>query len=205
MGKTKRIIAAVMAALMTMSSSALIPANAVNETVNVSLQSVSENESKEYTFNEINAMTTEDVVNLFTEKGLNKDNGYKVYGQGNDAEYVYCFSWNVYLFSEDFLSNRTVEEILTDYAPPQDGDCLYDKGESLWDTDRIVSALALYGIMIINGLEMQQLHIDRNINYIPYKNETDNEIKKHEEMINDNYKQIYDMINGAKKIWGDNI
>lgn len=62
-----------------------------------------------------------------------------------------------------------------------------------------------YGIMIINGLEMQQLHIDRNINYIPYKNETDNEIKKHEEMINDNYKQIYDMINGAKKIWGDNI
>lgn len=143
MRKTKRIIAAVMAALMTMSSSALIPANAVDEPVNVSMQSVSETESKEYTFNEINAMTTEDVVNLFTEKGLNKDNGYTVYGQGNDAEYVYCFSWNVYLFSDDFLSNRTVEEILTDYAPPQDGDCLYDKGESLWDTDRIVSALAL--------------------------------------------------------------
>lgn len=143
MRKTKRIIAAVTVALMTMSSSALIPANAVDEPVNVSLQSVSETESKEYTFNEINAMTTEDVVNLFTEKGLNKDNGYKVYGQGNDAEYVYCFSWNVYLFSDDFLSNRTVEEILTDYAPSQDGDCLYDKGESLWDTDRIVSALAL--------------------------------------------------------------
>ncbi|MCR4639902.1 hypothetical protein [Ruminococcus sp.] len=143
MGKTKRIIAAVTAALMTMNSSALIQANAVDETVNISLQSVSETESKEYTFNEINAMTTEDVVNLFTEKGLDKDNGYKVYGQGNDAEYVYCFSWNVYLFSEDFLSNRTVEEILTDYAPSQDGDCLYDKGESLWDTNRIVSALAL--------------------------------------------------------------
>ena len=143
MRKTKRIIAAVTVALMTMSSSALIPANAVDEPVNVSLQSVSETESKEYTFNKINAMTTEDVVNLFTEKGLNKDNGYKVYGQGNDAEYVYCFSWNVYLFSDDFLSNRTVEEILTDYAPSQDGDCLYDKGESLWDTDRIVSALAL--------------------------------------------------------------
>lgn len=143
MSKTKRIIAALTAALMTMSSSALIPANAVDEPVNVSLQSVSETESKEYSFNEINAMTTEDVVNLFTEKGLNKDNGYKVYGQGDDAEYVYCFSWNVYLFSDDFLSDRTVEEILTDYAPSQDGDCLYDKGESLWDTDRIVSALAL--------------------------------------------------------------
>jgi hypothetical protein len=143
MSKTKRIIAAVTATFMTMSSSAVISANAVEETVNVSLLSSSENEFIEYTFNDIYAMTTEEVISLFAEKGLTKDNGYYVYGQGDDAEYVYCFSWNVYLFSDDFLSDRTVEEILTDYAPSQDGDCLYDKGESLWDTDRIVSALAL--------------------------------------------------------------
>ena len=143
MSKTKRIIAAVTAALMTISSSALIQANAVEETLNVSLMSSSKNETKEYNFNDIYAMTTEEVLSLFAEKGLTKDKGYYVYGQGDDAEYVYCFSWNVYLFSEDFLSDRTVEKILNDYTPYQDVDCLYDKGESLWDTDRIVSALAL--------------------------------------------------------------
>ncbi|WP_295073495.1 dockerin type I repeat-containing protein [Ruminococcus sp.] len=143
MSKTKRIIAAVTATFMTMSSSAVISANAVEETVNVSLLSSSENEFIEYTFNDIYAMTTEEVISLFAEKGLTKDNGYYVYGQGDDAEYVYCSSWNVCMFSEDFLSDRTVEEILTDYIPYQHGDCSYDKGESLWDEDRIVSALAL--------------------------------------------------------------
>ena len=143
MSKTKRIIAALTATLMTMSSSAVISANAVEETVNVSLLSSSENEFIEYTFNDIYAMTTEEVISLFAEKGLTKDNGYYVYGQGDDAEYVYCSSWNVCMFSEDFLSDRTVEEILTDYIPYQHGDCMYDKGESLWDSDRIVSSLAL--------------------------------------------------------------
>ena len=143
MSKTIKMIAALTAALMTISSSALIQANAVEETLNVSLMSSSENETKEYNFNDIYAMATEEVLSLFAEKGLTKDKGYYVYGQGDDAEYVYCFSWNVYLFSEDFLSDRTVEEILNDYTPYQDVDCLYDKGESLWDTDRIVSALAL--------------------------------------------------------------
>ncbi|SHM60888.1 hypothetical protein [Ruminococcus flavefaciens] len=103
----------------------------------------SPNSSKGYSFNDIFAMTTEEVQALFNEKGLTVDNGYHVYGQGNDAEYVYCFSWDVHLFSEDYLSDKTVEEILTDYPPHQSGGCLYDKGESLWDTDRIVSALAL--------------------------------------------------------------
>ena len=109
MSKTKRIIAALTATLMTMSSSAVISANAVEETVNVSLLSSSENEFIEYTFNDIYAMTTEEVISLFAEKGLTKDNGYYVYGQGDDAEYVYCSSWNVCMFSEDFLSDRTVE------------------------------------------------------------------------------------------------
>ena len=143
MSKFKKAFIALTATLMTMSSSALIPANAAKGTVNISLLSSSENEAKEYTFNDIYAMTTEEVLSLFEEKGLTKDKGYYVYGQGDDAEYVYCFSWNVNLFSDDFLSDRTVEEILTDYTPYPDGDCLYDKGESLWDTDRIVSALAL--------------------------------------------------------------
>ena len=143
MSKTKKAFIAFTAALMTMSSSALIPANAVEKTVNVSLLSSSENESIEYTFNDIYAMTTEEVLLIFAEKGLTKDNGYHVYGQGNDAEYVYCFSWCVHLFSDYYLTDKTVEDILTDYPPYQNGDCMYDKGESLWDSDRIVSSLAL--------------------------------------------------------------
>ena len=143
MSKTKKAFIAFTAALMTISSSALIPANAVEKTVNISLLSSSENESIEYTFNDIYAMTTEEVLSIFAEKGLTKDNGYYVYGQGNDAEYVYCFSWCVHLFSDYYLTDKTVEDILTDYPPYQNGDCMYDKGESLWDSDRITSSLAL--------------------------------------------------------------
>ena len=143
MSKTKKVFIALTAAIMTISSSAVMPASAENETATISSESASEQSAKNYTFDEVNSMTTEDVINLFAEKGLTKDNGYHVYGQGNDAEYVYCFSWCIHLFSDYYLKDKTIEEILTDYPPYQNGDCMYDKGESLWDSDRIVSSLAL--------------------------------------------------------------
>ena len=104
---------------------------------------VSEKSVKEFTFDEVNTMSTEEVVTLFAEKGLTKDNGYFVYGQGDEAEYIYTSTWNIHLFAEDYLIDKTVEEIITDYPPYQNGSCIYDKGESLWDSDRIVSSLAL--------------------------------------------------------------
>lgn len=143
MSKTKKAFIALTAAIMTFSSSAVVPASAENVTATVSSESASEKAAKEYSFDEVNSMTTEDVVNLFAEKGLTQENGYYVYGQGDDAEYVYCFSWCVHLFSEYYLTDKTAEEILTDYPPYPKGSCMYDKGESLWDSDRIVSSLAL--------------------------------------------------------------
>ena len=143
MSKTKKAFIALTAAIMTFSSSAVVPASAENVTATVSSESASEKAAKEYSFDEVNSMTTEDVVNLFAEKGLTQENGYYVYGQGDDAEYVYCFSWSVHLFSEYYLTDKTAEEILTDYPPHPKGSCMYDKGESLWDSDRIVSSLAL--------------------------------------------------------------
>ena len=99
-------------------------------------------EFKEYTFNESNAMTTEDVVNLFTENGWTRIIVIKftdrVMTQRMYITSVGMFICSLRIFSLTGLWRKSWLIILS-----QDGDCLYDKGESLWDTDRIVSALAL--------------------------------------------------------------
>ena len=72
----------------------------------------------EYTFDDVYSMTTEEVASIFAEKGLTQDNGYYVYGQGEDAKYISNHECGVYLFSTDFLLNQTVEELADKYTSP---------------------------------------------------------------------------------------
>ena len=97
----------------------------------------------EYTFDDIFAMTTEEVLALFAEKGLTQEKGYYVYGQGDDAEFILSHEWDVNLFSENYLSDKTVDGIISKYPPQKDGTCLYDTNESIWNAEKIQNALAL--------------------------------------------------------------
>ncbi len=97
----------------------------------------------EYTFDDIFAMTTEEVLALFAEKGLTQEKGYYVYGQGDDAEYVFPHLWEVLIFSDAYLSDQTVEELLKKYPPMDNGNQLYCSGNSIWNEQMIKSSLAL--------------------------------------------------------------
>ncbi|WP_294754101.1 dockerin type I domain-containing protein [uncultured Ruminococcus sp.] len=97
----------------------------------------------EYTYDDIFAMTTEEVVALFAEKGLTQEKGYYVYGQGDDAEYVFPHLWEVLIFSDAYLSDQTVEELLKKYPPMDNGNQLYCSGNSIWNEQMIKSSLAL--------------------------------------------------------------
>ena len=97
----------------------------------------------EYTFEDIFAMTTEEVLALFAEKGLTQEKGYYVYGQGDDAEYVFPHLWEVLIFSDAYLSDQTVEELLKKYPPMDNGNQLYCSGNSIWNEQMIKSSLAL--------------------------------------------------------------
>lgn len=105
-------------------------------------QVLSENGSV-YTFGDIYAMTTEEVLALFAEKGLTQENGYYVYGQGDDAEYAFAHWWEVLVFSEAYLLDQTVEELLEKCPPMDNGSQMYGSGKSIWNEQMIKSSLAL--------------------------------------------------------------
>lgn len=97
----------------------------------------------EYTFDDIFAMTTEEVLALFAEKGLTQEKGYYVYGQGDDAEYVFAHWWEVLVYSEAYLLDQTVEELLEKCPPMDNGSQMYGAGKSIWNEQMIKSSLAL--------------------------------------------------------------
>lgn len=83
MRTNKRIVAALIAALMTASSSALLLANADNADIgngsNVTLNAVTENSDKEYTFDDMKKMSEDEIAAIFAAKGMTDEKKYSVW------------------------------------------------------------------------------------------------------------------------------
>ena len=83
MKKNKRIIAALIAALMTASSSSLFLANADNTDsengFTLTLNAVTENSDNEFTFDDMKKMSEEEISSLFAAKGMTDEKKYSVW------------------------------------------------------------------------------------------------------------------------------
>ena len=83
MRTNKRIVAALIAALMTASSSTLLLANADNADIgngsNVTLNAVTENSDKEYNFDDMKKMSEDEIAAIFAAKGMTDEKKYSVW------------------------------------------------------------------------------------------------------------------------------
>lgn len=141
---------------------------------------------------------------LCTNMQLNDDSERKRY-YANDKNYLYTVKMPSYLgFEGGFLS-----------ITPNEGQNLVveEDGQITMSTEAYVSMFiwpqifreTKYAVMISEGTSFSQLYIDKNLNYIPFDNESIIEIKKNEQMINEHYEQIKEMLEGAQVMWGEKI
>ena len=120
MRKNKRIIAALIAALMTASSSSLFLANADNadseNEVTVNMTAVPEKADKEYTFDDMKKMSEEEISALFASKGMTDEKKYSVWTKEKVAKALEDCSIMIVLKPEATFVNSEGKTIVNESA-----------------------------------------------------------------------------------------
>ena len=105
--------------------------------------SVFEVSEMEYSFDDIYGMTTEDVAELFAEKGLTQEKGCRVYYQGDDAEFIYRYDSAAVLYPDNYLIMRIEDGNDMRYSPTGELRNFWSNDGYVWNQEKVLRSLGL--------------------------------------------------------------
>ena len=99
--------------------------------------------AKEYSFDDIYGMTTEEVAGLFAEKGLTQEKGYRVYYQGKGAEFFYRCDSAAVLYPDNYLIMRVEDENDMRYSSTGELRSFWSNDGYVWNREKVFRSLGL--------------------------------------------------------------